>query len=111
MQFCPTHEQTTPEDNRSFQFQVCAVKVRRKKGKARPWLDQSYLTRSEIIAFMKKAEELDLNLQDIPEFLRELKRTGVLLNQVVKLAHLGRVPVDYSERVMAAVKVVEALRP
>lgn len=109
MQFCQQNEENGPDDNRSHQFHICGQRIRRKKGKARPWLEKSYLTRSEIIAFMEKAEKLGINLDDIPEFKVELKRNGVLLNQAVKLAHQGRVQLDFQDRVMAAVKVVEAM--
>jgi hypothetical protein len=108
-QFCPTNEQTTPEDNRSFQFHLCGDRVRMKKRLAKPWLKLAYTRRSEALATAMKIAEMGIDPQRFLDSKDEMRRIGILLNQVVKLAHQDRAPLDYSERVMAAVEAVEAI--
>jgi hypothetical protein len=109
-QFCQSHEHSTPaEDNRSYQFRICGQKLRAKKGKAKPWIKMPYSHRSEALATAMRIAEAGIDPQRFLDSKLELRRVGVLLNQVVKLAHQDRVEIDFSERVLAAVKAVEAL--
>ncbi len=67
--------------------------------------------RARAIAAVLGSVEAGIDLGKLIEATTELRRLGVLLNQSVRLAHLGRAALDYIERVEAVVRAVEALRP
>ena len=109
-QFCQAQEENGPNDNRSFQFRLCGDRVRMKKRLAKTWMKLGYTKRSEALATALKIAEKGIDPQRFLDSRDELRRVGVLLNQSLKLAHQGHAPLDYAERVEAALKVVEALK-
>jgi len=108
-QFCQSHEQTGPDDNRSFQLHLCGRRERMKWKLAKPWKKMVYSRRSEALVTAKKIAEAGIDPQHFLDAQPELRRAGIMLNPALKLAHQDSPPLDYSDCVLAAVQAVEGL--
>jgi hypothetical protein len=100
-----TGEQSCDISNRARQFRVYLPDAQAKR-----WLSMPPSRRSRAVAAVLGAVAVDIDLHRLIDAAGELRRLGVLLNQAVKLAHLGRVPLD-AGRVAAVLRAIEALKP
>ena len=73
--------------------------------------DKSPKDRTRAVAAILGSVEVGIDLGKLIEATDELRRLGILLNQVLRLAHQDRVTIDFVERVEAVVQAVEALKP
>ena len=100
-----TLAQSCDVSSRARQFRVYLPDAQ-----ARRWLTLSPSRRSRAVAAVLGSVEVGIDLGKLIEATDELRRLGVLLNQVVRLAHQDRVSLDFVERVEAVVQAVEALK-
>lgn len=78
---------------------------------ARRWLSLPPSQRSRAVAAVLGGVETGIDLAKLIDATTDLRRLGGLLNQAVKLAHQGRAPLDFPERVEAILQALEALKP
>jgi hypothetical protein len=78
---------------------------------ARRWLALPPSQRSRAVAAVLGGVEAGIDLHRLIDGAADVRKAGVLLNQVMRLAHQDRVPLDFVERVEAVVRAVEAMKP
>jgi hypothetical protein len=75
------------------------------------WLSLPPSQRSRAVAAVLGGVESGIDLRQLIESTTDLRRLGVLLNQAVRLAHMGRAPLDFIERIETVIEAIEALKP